>query len=321
MKKTSKLLVISIMTALLAVQCTNRLATPSNPAQASRQCLSGPAKASDRFGLVHGYITYSDGSEIWAVDPNHTSTRISLGLSNGSSPIAWSHDGNRLLLRTAGTNNFNGDLCVVNADGSQTRLTSDGLSSEGSFSSTGTKVVFVRQDDGLYVVGTTGGTPRRIAKSYGAWWLESPAWSPDGSRVAYMVYLEGGPEGLTYQIWTVKPDGTDLRPLVDLGYCERGGCSAGLAWSPDGSMLAFHSARGNPHPATAIYTVRADGSGLRRLNESGTWPSWSPDGSRIIFNRGPDLFTMAADGSEVTLMENLVIAPNRGCAWNPVVTT
>ena len=46
-------------------------------------------------------------------------------------------------------------------------------------------MVFTRIDQGLYVVDDKGGTPRLIARSYMAWWLESPAWSPDGSRIDY----------------------------------------------------------------------------------------------------------------------------------------
>lgn len=59
---------------------------------------------------------------------------------------------------------------------------------------------------------------------------------------------------------------------------------SGLSWSPDGSRLAFTGAKGN---RSGIYTIRADGSGLRFLpgTKGGTSPVFSPDGRRIAFAR------------------------------------
>jgi Tol biopolymer transport system component len=309
-------LMLSIVAGLLAVQCANQPATPADAVKAAQLCVPRATPPSDRFSLVHGCITYTNGSEILAVDPNHSANRISLGPSKRVTAMAWSRDGSRLLLNEHTDSGIaREDLYVMKADGSQTRLTSDGGSTGGSFSPDGSKVAFARANDGLYVVDATGGTPQLIAKSYLAWWLGSPAWSPDGSRIAYMVYLEGGPP-LTYEIWTVNPDGTNPRQLVDLGECGGGGCSGGLAWSPDGSMLAFHSMRDNLSTRTqAIYVVHADGSGLHRISDDAFHPSWSPDGSRIAFYREGELFTMALDGSDVTSVEGVVVPPPFGSAW------
>jgi Tol biopolymer transport system component len=336
---------VSIVAGLLSFACTNPPAsaasssTPTSKVAAQRMRLCGAWTApTNVFARVHGFITYNNGSEIWAVDPKHPASRVSLGASNGLTSMAWSRDGTRLLVteQSGGGDETTRDLCVMNADGSLTQLTKDGLSGDGSFSPDGTRIVYARQDDGLYVIDATGSKPRLIAKSYEPWWLESPAWSPDGSRIAYMVWLAGGPEGQTYQIWTVNPDGTDPRPLVDLGQCEGGGCSGGLTWSPDGSMLAFHSRQDSlPSRTPAIYVVNADGSHLHRINVSGYQASWSPDGSRLAFTRQfaadqarPDsgLYTMATDGSDVTLVvEDAVPVPQTCCverpsglAWNPV---
>src|SRR5260370_9666733 len=275
-------LTLSIVTGLMADACGSQPATPTAARPAPQVCVAGWTQASDHFAGVHGYTPDGDAMEIWALDPHHPANRISMGPSHGLFPIAWSRDGSQLLLSEL-RNDWSGegrqDLCVMHADGSQKPLTSDGRSGEGSFSPDGTKVVFTRIDKGLYVVDANGGTQRLIARSYLAWWLGSPAWSPDGSRIAYIVYQDGGPEGTTSEIWTVNPDGTNPRRLV--GEC--GGASVppfhkqqaapthcgGLAWSPDGSRLALWSEGG-------IYIVDADGSGLQRINDDGRQPSWSP---------------------------------------------
>ena len=97
------------------------------------------------------------------------------------------------------------------------------------------------------------------------------------------------------------------------------------SWSPDGSMLAFHSAYANPGPLTpAIYVVHADGTGLRQIKQRGVSPAWSPDGSRLAFigtdlSAGPwtgDLVTMAPDGSNLTVVNGVKADPFFGLAWN-----
>jgi Tol biopolymer transport system component len=215
----------------------------------------------------------------------------------------------------------------MNADGSQTRLTCDGQSrGDGSFSPDGAQVVFARQDLSLYVVDAKGGTPRLIVDARTSGYSLSAAWSPDGSRIAYAKYLETGPKAPASEIWTVNPDGSDARLLVDVAACRAPDCAGGLAWSPDGSTLAFQSSWSaglGTQAKEVIYTVRADGSGLRRINDDGGQPSWSPDGSRIAFLRSNDfadvsLYTMARDGSDVRPVDSVTVAPTSGAVWNPV---
>jgi TolB protein len=124
------------------------------------------AQPTNLLESVRGYITYTYGAVIWAVDPNHPSNPISLRPSHDRMPIAWSGDGSRLLLveqtdltdSTGAPTGVKRDLYVMNADGSQTRLTSDGLAISGGLSPDGAQVVFARQDLSLYLVDAKGGT-------------------------------------------------------------------------------------------------------------------------------------------------------------------
>jgi len=327
MVAAAALLTIAIVAGFMAVRLMNSQPTPVKTGPAPQLCVPGTTPPSDKFARVHGCLTFVDGNggEIVAVDPFHAANRISLGPSNGGLPIAWSRDGSHLLLMSCATGC---DLDVMNADGSEVRLTHGDAAGwdKGSFSRDGTGVVYDRYDakavpatSGLYTVAVGGGAPQLIAasnvgSSAGDSSLADPAWSPDGSRIAYADYKNqqsqsfGGDE-----IWIMNSDGTGQRRLVSVGQCgpnQFAGCTDGLAWSPDGSQLAFHSAGG-------IYLVRRDGSGLHRISTSGGQPIWSPDGSRIAFTRGGELFTMAPDGSDVTLLEGVVVVPNYAWTWNP----
>ena len=323
------LITVAIVAGLMAVRLMSSHPAIVKRGPAPQLCVPGTTQSSDTFARVHACITYSDGSQIVAVDPRHPVNRIVLGPSNGLLPIAWSRDGRRLLLGSSS------GLYVMNADGSEVRLNLGNAAGwgGGSFSPDGTSLVLVgyrASTSGLYVVDVNGSAPRLIAASTvcagpscslsGAGsQLAYPAWAPDGSRIAYVDSrnqqspTQQSPPSGTDEIWTMRPDGTDQRRLIDVGGCgahQISGCTNWLAWSPDGSQLAFHSAGG-------IYIMRGDGSGLRRISKDGAQPTWSPDGSQIAFTRGGELFTMAQDGSNVTLLEGVVVVPNYAWAWNP----
>src|SRR5207302_6401584 len=87
------------------------------------------------------------------------------------------------------------------------------------------------------------------------------------------------------EIWTMNPDGSGQAQLTNPpGFASDGAPD----WSPDGAKLAFSSDR---HCSTScaqidLYTVNADGSNVTRLRNSLTAalsPAWSPDGTEVVF--------------------------------------
>jgi hypothetical protein len=289
------------------------------------------------FEQVHGWIVGTGSvntiyqSGIMAVDPAASNssfdpTRTPVLSTKGGLPLAWSSDGTELLIQRAT------GLYVLLGDGSEVRLT---RGSGGSFSPDGTEVIY-RDHLSIYRIAASGGTPQAIATGdagSGTGYLsERGLLSPDGTTIAYVRVVDHKGRG----IWLMNADGTGQREIVGFSrivdlFGKAEFLDGGGAWSPDGTQLAFATlglgVHGDnpPHvPAQrdwfcAIFTVNADGTGLRRASLPGVCDnfqlSWSPDGSRIAvasFQLG--LITMNPDGTDVREVPRWLSWP----LWNPV---
>ena len=110
-----------------------------------------------------------------------------------------------------------------------------------------------------------GGAPTRPARGTPTQHNFLPAWSPDGTKLAFMSPRDGKPE-----IYVVNRDGSGLRRLTN--HPEN---DVTPTWAPSGNQIAFTSNRtGRPQ----IWIMNADGSGQQQITRE-TWcdrPTWSP---------------------------------------------
>jgi Tol biopolymer transport system component len=251
-------------------------------------------QSTNPFARVHGWIAYTDLPYaddvlgIWAVDPTRPdgdlSDRIQL-LDRPAVPLDWSDDGTKLLMWE--WEGKRSRFFLLNADGSETTVLRPRPGIAGaSLSPDGSQMVYARWESGMYVVGTDGGRPRLLQKSgrrqrYGSevWptGFSAPAFSPDGTKIAYADGMGDWGNGLRI----MNADGSHVRVLTESDQEFVGAHPPPPAWSPDGSQLAFSGGDG-------IWVIGADGSGLRKLIPGGVNPSWSPDGSRIAYQSGDE---------------------------------
>ncbi|MEJ2115197.1 MAG: Tol-Pal system beta propeller repeat protein TolB [Gammaproteobacteria bacterium] len=142
----------------------------------------------------------------------------------------------------------------------------------------------------LQIADADGHNPRTIFTSSKQ--ILSPAWSPDGTRLAY-VSFESGNSAIYIQ---------DIIQGTRAKVSAKSGINSAPAWSPDGRRLALTlSAAGSPD----IYILDLGVKHLQRLTSGpaiDTEPSWMPDGKTLLFTSdrsgGPQIYQVSANGGK-----------------------
>ncbi|MEP6847712.1 MAG: hypothetical protein ABI999_02570 [Acidobacteriota bacterium] len=174
------------------------------------------------------------------------------------------------------------DIATINADGSGLKILTkrDGNFGFPSWSPDEKHLVFrgaSKEKGGLFIVDIETGDIRVLTSENHD---NFPAWSPNGDVISFTGYRGGD-----FEIYTIRPDGTDLKRLT-----TSPGNDAHNSWSPDGKWIAFATGRGgfkdesalhpyNPQPYGEICVVRSDGSDVRVLTDNQfeeATPSWIP---------------------------------------------
>ncbi len=138
----------------------------------------------------------------------------------------------------------------------------------------------------------------------------SPAWSPDGKKIAFTSYLKRNTD-----LYLIDVDGKNLQRFLSYP-----GLNASPSWSPDGKQIALMLGM---QGKSDIFLVDANGGNPRRLtkghgNEAS--PTWSSDGEWIAFvsdrSGSPQIYVMARDGSKVRRL-TFEGSYNTNPSWSP----
>ena len=224
-------------------------------------------------------LTPTDQSSVAAAPPHPTFMNQRLTDNDGME--LWptlTPDGSTVVFAAMDGDDF--DIFTRRVDGlNATNLTSDHGGHEGcpALSPDGRYIAFFseRNGGGLFVMGATGESPRRLTPSG-----FDPSWSPDGTRLVYATELIQTPLSRmsVSELWVVNVNTGDAEQIY-------AGDAVQPAWSPSGERIAFWRVQANGQ--RDLFTIAADGTDLRPITEDAPtdWrPVWSPDGRWLYFS-------------------------------------
>ncbi len=288
---------------------------------------AGPAGAT--LPGANGKIAYANGG-IWVAGPGgENPTRLTSSIMDADP--SWSPDGKRIAFtRLNGCQNPEcvfGDVWVMDADGTDQSFVTKGFNP--SWSPDGERLAYescatsgfypcdsdkrnvsLVNPDGTGRVDLTSGMRSSCYDNTTSREVE-PAWSPDGTRIAFA----SSAERCRMEIYAMDADGTGKVRLTEAGINE---ADHQPSWSPDGQEIVF--SRSYEAEMPRVYSVDADGvlGEVAFPNARGFEPAWAPDGRRIAYRATPgNALTSVTVTGEATPLGTIGAGPD----WQTVPNT
>jgi Tol biopolymer transport system component len=367
------LLILALVAAALYVGSQRRLPEPFGPAgngdivfaDAAGDIYLGDPVAGTSQAVVTGpeidsQPVYSpDGLKFAFLRKSSSSSRIDIVVANAdgsnaqvitptslyeTSSVAWTPDSGSVVVVELGK-----VLAFDIEQAAGPRTISEGTSVFAFRPPSGDKVLALTYEAGhpVLTVANLDGSERHVLVDQSRTDIEytdlsSPAWSPDGSRIAFSATVDDSIAD--HRVFVMNGDGTGLRELRQ-GSLESMGCTSPCgvvyedlpSWSPDGSRIAlnrwFNTASGEwigPRPVTivdvATGSVREVGPSF--INSFYGW-QWSPDGTSILIlpngdttpgDPNPAPGTLMIANAETGVVEEVSWKPGAPPSWQRVAS-
>ena len=248
------------------------------------------------------FISSRTGSkEVWVMDYDGANQHAVTHLGSISISPRVSPDNSRIAFAALGREGWSIRMYSIDLS----RLvsfpagTAGGSNQSPAWSADGSRIAFSSSRSGdpeIWVADAGGGNPRRITYFKGP--DVSPTWNPkSNAQIAWVSGRTGLP-----QIYTMDQDGANIQRLTDGGY------AVSPSWSSNGQFLTFSWSRkygpGAPGGQDIYIMDIATKRWQQLTHDAGNndFPSWSPDGRHIVFQRkmgkGTEIWSMLADGSD-----------------------
>jgi TolB protein len=287
---------------------------------------ASPANAQSKLAFSRGGGALS--SQICLINSDGSGQTCVTGAGYTDGNPSWAPDGSQIVFessRYGGTTN----IFRMYADGNGLVALTDSLyplgNSNPTWSPDGTRIAFGSNRDGkaeLWLMNADGTNLIKLTTAVqigtnanGPFYSQdfSPAWSPDGTKIAFSSNRNSPSD---HEIYLIGANGTNLTQLTNNDAEDRD-----PAWSPDGSHLVFSSTNGGRN---GVYSIDITGAGDHQITSDGFQPAWSPDGQKLIVtaldpqnNFAFALYVMNSDGSSRSKITSNGTTNSQAATWQP----